>query len=63
MLSAPAQPLMPHAQLHRFLGGAILGLIGLFILLRLPSMQAAVLAPWSAVLADAAAWWGYSGKR
>lgn len=64
MLSAPAQALVPHTQLHRFLGGAILGLIGLFILLRLPSMQAAVLAPWSAVLADMAAWTlGVFGKE
>ena len=62
--TASAQPLLPHSQLSRFLGGAILGLIGLFILLRLPSIQAAVLAPWSAVLADLAAWTlGVFGKE
>ncbi len=62
--TASAQPLLPHSQLSRFLGGAILGLIGLFILVRLPSIQAAVLAPWSAVLADLAAWTlGVFGKE
>ena len=55
MSTAPAQSLLPQSQLHRFLGGAILGLVGLFVLLRLPSIQAAVLEPWSAVLADLAA--------
>lgn len=48
-------PMTPQTQLYRFLGGALLGLVGLFVLLRLPSLQAAVLEPWSAILADLAA--------
>ena len=39
------------SQLNRFLGGAILGLIGLFVVLRLPVVEAHVLQPWAEFLA------------
>ena len=42
-------------QLLRFLGGALLALLGLFVVLRLPVVQVYVLQPWAEFLAQMAA--------
>lgn len=44
----------PHSQLNRFLVGVILGLVGLFVILRLPIVQEYVFSPWAAFLARTA---------
>ncbi|MGE0681045.1 MAG: archaeosortase/exosortase family protein [Candidatus Binatia bacterium] len=43
-----------HSPLNRFLVGVILGLVGLFAILRLPVVQEYVFSPWAAFLARAA---------